>query len=539
MKKIIYIFLLAFTFACSEDFLDVTPTNAVGEKNVVTSPANLRTALNGVHRLMYQQSPVSKGANRAGEGYLMPLLEFGASDMLHSSNGNGWFRFRLKWQTHINADYFDSRYPWIHYYYLIANVNNILKAADTMTQTEDIKDVLGQAYAYRAYAYFRLVQLYGKSYTWGNPTTDLGVPIVLETKAPYEGTKRETVQKVYEQIIADITESVDLLKDVSVASDISNITLHTAEGIAARVYLTMGNWVKAAEFSAKAKEGYALMNEEQYMKGFNSGELPEMMWSGHIVSDQTTYYYAWFYYIGTNFNGSQNRGNPKMINNKLFAEISDTDYRKKLWLENAPDAFAGALRDPNYKPDYPAGATKEDSVALEKIAKDNFNSDRKELLDKYGMTSGFYTVPYMSVKFKNKNAGSIDSDDVMYMRVSEMFLIEAEALCHVNKDSEAAEVLFSLVSKRDPDYVRSTKTGDALLQEILLQRRIELWGEGHRWLDMLRNDVELNLEGTNASKTLYSDGYKQAKPSENSLWLFKVPTEELNANSNITPDQQN
>lgn len=539
MKKIIYIFLLTFTFACSEDFLDVTPTDSVGKADIISSPANMRTALNGVHRLMYAQSPIKKASSRAGEGYILPLLEFGASDMLHSSGGNGWFRSRLKWLTHTNADYSDARYPWIHYYYLIANVNNIINASQSMTMTDDLKDVVGQAYAYRAYAYFRMVQLYAKSYTWGNPASDLGIPIVLDTKAPYAGTERETVQKVYDRITEDIEESIKLLENVTASTDISNISLHTAQGLAARIYLVMGEWKKAADYANKAKAGYALMTEADYQKGFNSAQLPEMMWSGTIVSDQTTYYYAWFYYIGTNFNGTQNRTNPKMINQKLYAKISDTDYRKKQWLPDAPNSYLGALRDTRYAPTIPEGATDEEKKALEDAAKAAFNADRAPIISKYGITKNHYTVPFMSVKFRNKNPGSIDSDDVMYMRVSEMYLIEAEALCRDTQYAKAAQVLFDLVSSRDAAYVLSTNTGDQLLQEILIQRRIELWGEGHRWLDMLRNDEVLDLENTGASKTLYSNGYQQDKPSVNPKWLFKIPNEEINANSNINDEQQN
>ncbi|MDC1105338.1 RagB/SusD family nutrient uptake outer membrane protein [Prolixibacteraceae bacterium] len=539
MKKFIYIFLVAFTFACSEDFLEVTPTDAVGKADVISSSENMRTALNGVHRLMYQQSPIDAGNSRAGEGYIMPLLEFGGNDMLHSSSGNGWFNGRIKWLTHINPDYTDARFPWIHYYHLIANVNNIINAGETMTQTDDLKNVLGQAYAYRAFAYFRLVQLYANSYTWGTPSSDPGVPIVLETKAPYAGTKRETVEAVYDLVTSDIQKAITLLTASPNSGDLSNISLGAAQGIAARVYLTMGNWTEAAGHAKLAQTGYSLMSESQYLSGFNRSSLPEMMWSGHIVSDQTAYFYAWFYYIGTSFNGTQNRTNPKMINQELYAQISNTDYRKKLWLSEAPDSYLGALADPRYAPEIPESATPEEKKALEDAAKTAFEADRKVIQSAYGITSRFYTTPYMSVKFLNQSPGTIDPDDVMYMRVSEMYLIEAEALCREGQYDAAATALYNLVSIRDDAYVKSAETGDNLLQEILVQRRIELWGEGHRWLDMLRNDVLLDLSGSGASQTLYSNGYRQAKPSANSQWLFKIPSEEINANPNINDTDQN
>jgi starch-binding outer membrane protein, SusD/RagB family len=78
--------------------------------------------------------------------------------------------------------------------------------------------------------------------------------------------------------------------------------------------------------------------------------------------------------------------------------------------------------------------------------------------------------------------------DVIHMRAAEMYLIEAEALARQNKNAEAQNVLYALVSERDPGYVKSTNTRQVLIDEILVQRRIELFLEGHRWFDMLRND---------------------------------------------------
>ncbi len=67
--------------------------------------------------------------------------------------------------------------------------------------------------------------------------------------------------------------------------------------------------------------------------------------------------------------------------------------------------------------------------------------------------------------------------DPVYMRAGEMYLIEAEAKAKYN-DATAQDVLFTLVSNCDPGYVKSTKTGQALVDEIILQRRMELWGKG-------------------------------------------------------------
>lgn len=525
INKIFLAVLMLSATGCSKEFLETTPTNSVSPNNALSTPANMMVALNGIHRTMYQQSDLSIGNtsyNNAGEGYILPMLEFPASDALHTTAGNGWFKSNLQWITHTVASSSDNTWVWYHYYHIIGSVNAIINASKGMTEDALLSNVLGQAKAYRAWAHFRLVQLFARNYLNGTPATDLGIPIMLATDAPYEGQPRSTVKEVYAQIVKDIEESIVHFKKASPSPNKSHISSNVAQGIAARVYLTTGEWAKAAAYAKSARTGYNLMGETEYKSGFNTISGTEWMWGGRLVMDQTTYFYAWFYYIGTNFNGSQNRGNPKIINKKLFDLIPATDYRKSLWLEKAPNEVLGQKLDPNY----PVAA--------------DFTATAKAIEAKYGMTASFYLHPYMSVKFLNKTAGSIDPDDVLYMRVSEMFLIEAEALARSGgQDAAAAKVLFDLVSKRNTAYVQSTKTGQELIEEIKNQRRIELWGEGHRWLDMLRYDEELDRTGTGASADLYQKGFIQAKPSANVNWIYQIPQAEIDANPKIGQANQN
>jgi hypothetical protein len=117
--------------------------------------------------------------------------------------------------------------------------------------------------------------------------------------------------------------------------------------------------------------------------------------------------------------------------------------------------------------------------------------------------------------------------DVPYMRAAEMYLIEAEAKARLNDDAGAATVLFDLIKTRDASYAKSTNTGQALIDEILVHRRIELWGEGHRFLDLKRLNAPLNRNGANhiASVTLLYD----VAPGD-VRWEFLIPRREINSN---------
>ncbi len=520
MKKYINKVLVAgamlLAFGCSEADLIEVPTHAYTPESALTSPENMNLALNGIHREMYGQSPLDGySPGYAGESYIMPMMDFPAGDYLRVNSGSGWFKSTSQWINHTDNNSNNVSWTWAQYYHIISSVNAIINAAEGMDESETLNSVLGQCYAYRAFAHHRLVSLYGRSPLYTNATTELGVPIMLATVAPYEGQARATVAEVYAQCEADIAKSIVYLKDVG-SAHISNISLDAANGIAARIAMSSGKFADAATFAATAKEGYSLMSEADYRSGFNSKDNSEWMWGAEVVADQTNYYRSFFYYVALNFNGSFNRGAPRLINENLFAQISATDYRRDIFLDKAPDSkvdWESGESDPNY----PVETDWDD--ARDALSAKSFNGSTR-----------YTTRPYMCAKFLNENGATIEPEDVLYMRASEMYLIEAEALAKSGNDAGAATILFELVSCRDAAYVKSTNTGQALVDEILLQRRIELFGEGHRWLDMLRNDEALDLTGSGADPSFMLKGFKQDKPSVNDNWLYQIPLDEMNAN---------
>lgn len=516
---IVFAFILGLS-SCDEEFLSTVPTDSVSTEIALGSADNMMLAMNGMHRALYAQN--GQISNYAGQQYLLPMAEYGASDALHSKRGNGWFRSNIQWIDHTNASSTDISFNWFFYYNIIGSANNIINASEELPSSQELNNVLGQAYTYRAWAHFCLVRFFAKSYTIGNPSSDLGVPIMLATEPPYEGLARNTVQEVYEQITTDLSSAITYFGNATSRSDLSHLDINVAKGVAARVYLTMGDWPNAQKFANEARQDYSLMNEAQYKSGFNSWDNPEWMWGSQIIQDQTSYFYAYFYYCSNNFNGSQVRSNPKFMNHKLYDMISETDYRRDLILADCPSTFDDWDEGEN------AGryANKEEYEAAEDAYRDIVNNG-----------SSHNMIPYMHIKLSQSDGSTITPMDMVQMRVSEMYLIEAEALARQGKNTEAQNVLYVLASERDAEYTKSSNTGEALVDEILVQRRIELFMEGHRWFDMLRNDEALDLEGSGADPDLYYDGYKQDKPSTNPKWVYLIPQRELDANANMVQNE--
>lgn len=125
------------------------------------------------------------------------------------------------------------------------------------------------------------------------------------------------------------------------------------------------------------------------------------------------------------------------------------------------------------------------------------------------------------------------SDDVVMMRVAEMYLIEAEAKAELN-EPEAGDVLFELQLNRDVNAVKSGNTGQALIDEILVERRKELYGEfGVSFMDIKRRQLPLTRTGN------HREAYMFDFPANADELILRIPQREIDSNDFITEADQN
>jgi len=281
------------------------------------------------------------------------------------------------------------------------------------------------------------------------------------------------------------------------------------------------------------------MGEEDWKSGFNTNNLSEVIWGSNVIEAETTFFRSYFYLISNTFNGSQNRSNPKIADRRVIDAAPDTDYRKDMFILDAPntnssaannqgglDPDTGLPRDPNYTNDL-----------------EGYNERREEINTEYGINNDFNQHPYMQFKLRNATPATISPDDIIYMRTSEMYLIEAEAKAMMNDIPGAQEALEPLGSERDSAYdVSAYNTQEALMEHIKFQRRLELWGEGFGYTDHIRWDEGIDHAadgGSGASEVLYQEAFQIERPSVNDDWIFKIPQAELDANPNLSPSDQN
>lgn len=474
--------------SCEKEYLETTPYSAVPNEQTFATTAGATVALNGIYRSMW----VSMDGSHAffGQKGVDLAMDMMGEDVVTPVRGYGWFVSEYNHSAHTTATRTSrSGNTWRYYYRTINNANLIIANIDNASGTQARKDYIkGNALALRAHSYFYLINLFQHTYK-GNENKP-GVPVYTEPTTVGKG--RGTVQQVYDQILADLTAAETLLEGKT-KDHVSHINAKTVKGIYARVALQMGDYAKAATKANEARQGYTPMTAATYQAGFGKSNT-EWMWGLEIPNDQATIYASFFSHMANTAAGYAGLGSQKLMHRNLYDAMPATDIRKGLVQTPVP-ANNGTYKN------------------------------------------------YTSLKFRLPTVGSWAADYVL-MRAGEMYLIEAEALARTNRAAEAIVLLETFVKTRNSAYTvpaEALADNNALINEILLQRRIELWGEGFSFLDMKRLGKDLaRVVGTAA------DGYHvesliivKNRPINDPLMLFRIPQDEIDTNDEIGPTDQN
>lgn len=480
MKRLFYIFLLmemSVFSACNSDFLDRGPSDQLTEDILLETTDGGMMLLNGTIRRTYI---IYSTQGEFGQKAVDIMCEMLGEDYFTWDGYWNYFESWYSWQEHRMASAGDNEFVWSYYYDIIDNMNILLQHVDQLDGEQEVRNNLkGQACALRADSYFKLVQLYAARYRQNEVNTQPGIP--LYTEPTDVGKARSSVEDVYKQINADLDTA--LVKLTADRVHKSHINLNVAQGFKARVLLTMGKYAEAAEMARQARSGFALMGQEAFKSGFNDISNGEWMWGVQIKTDQATTYGSYFAHTDPCSYGYNEMGCEKRINSQLYDAMGDNDVRKAVcW------GADGGVRENVYGP--------------------------------------FELPPYTVDKFQLASYSSWAAD-YCYMRAAEMYLIEAEGLARFGRETEAAGVLFDLVSVRDQDYVETTSTGQQLIDEILLQRRMELLGEGFRFFDLKRLNEGLDRNDKGHDPTFTKPA---VVPAGDPQWQFLIPTQEMTSN---------
>lgn len=497
--------------------------NSEQKENIAKQlPERLGADLAGMYSLMSTQFLVLPSSERADDfGHPSASLssDLNASDMVSTNDSYNWFTTSSSFEDRTYT-YSNPYIRWQLYYKQIKAANDMLKSIPSGTTDQALLFYKGQALAARAFAYLNLVYRYQFSYI--GHENDPAVPLITDVALVDETTiPRASVQDVYEQIESDLDQAVILLNGF-VSPDKGYINKQVAFGLRARMNLAMENWAAAAADADSALVGTTLLTLDQVsVPGFNSVTTgTSWMWALIINPDNIKDQYASWPSKLCSFAGNSytaNVGCYKMINNLLWNKIANSDVRKGWWVdENLKSPLIDSVRWPGF-PDDEIGAL---TITDVKLA----------------------FLPYTNVKFNadNNEFGNGDNaSDWCLMRAEEMVLIKAEGLAMSNRESEAKTWLEDYVKEyRNPSYSCTATTAQELQDEIWFQRRVELWGEGFAFWDIMR--LRKDVVRFNSSVTSNFPSIFKFNISANDGWLLmRVPQRETSANLGIPESANN
>ena len=403
-----------------------------------------------------------QGSNYYGR-YFVLVPDVMSDNVKQNSQAN---RAQLYSDFDMNATDGIASGMWSTIYNVIARANTIINAeVELPSAVADQRDqYVGEALTIRALAHFDLVRMFAQHYGFTSDNSHLGVPIttVFDKDAK---PSRSTVAEVYAQILSDLNAAIPLLKvDPSNSSRVSGMA---AKALLAKVNLYMGNYSAAEQLSTEVISSgkYSLLSTDAYVGA----------WSGRNSSESI---------LEVTFNDVDNNGSDAL--GRMYVIEGYGDYLP-----------AGDLLALIPEGDVRLGLFKEDA---------NLSGD------------------YGSVRV-NKYPDPNVQNSTPILRLSEIYLIRAEARARTNNASGAIEDLDAIRLRGLPTAAATAASGEELIDAIMTERRIELMFEGHRLWDLMRTKQGVTrINCTNSTCQL-------AYP--NDRFVSPIPQSELDANDNI------
>lgn len=441
----------------------------------------------------YLNTPMSHVENHYEWGYgaMMHIRDVMTTDFAVVASGYDWFSSWALNESQSN-NYIYPQYIWNFYWKSVQTTNNLVGAIDEDNATNAQLGMLGNGLAFRAMYYLDMAQMFeflpsdifpsGVNGS-GNDVTNYTVPIVKDgmTEAQARSNPRATREDMAEFILNDLNKAEKYIANSPFSGNKALPNLACVYGLKARYYMWLagdGTGENPAPYLQKAKEnarlainlGGAPMSQEACLSttaGFNT--LSAWMWGSQMVAEDDcvkTGIINWTSWMSneTDF-GYASAGAYNMIDASMYNRMSDTDFRKLMWKAPVGTALDG-------KSQWLTPAYAEKTPVYGSL--------------KFRPANGAYKTP---------NEGAVSAYPLM--RVEEMYFIEAEAAARLGEGS--ALLVDFMTQYRDPEYVCPATSPEDIVEEIVFQKRVELWGEGHSFFDFKRLNMSVTrgYAGTN------------------------------------------
>ncbi|PRY05735.1 SusD-like starch-binding protein associating with outer membrane [Pontibacter ummariensis] len=456
--------------AC-EKVIEVEPEFAKDGSEIFTSLNDYEFALTGAYASFRQVGYLGSGGQTTGTWSALPDMM--SDNLVQTSEDLGNWSDQTNWV--YTSDDSDLAVAWLAAYSVVTQANLVLRNIEQFSEAspERVNRLKGQALAIRAMVHFDLLRYWGESLD--RNSTALGVPYKTIVDAE-DMPKRLSVKETYDNIFKDLKEAETLLGDVDTDINASNrayIDQTVTRAILARVSLYAKDYVAAKDYATLVIEEMPLAGREDFANIWTDASEEEVIWSVAFSAGE-----------GTAASGVHNA--PSNRNRfKPSAELMAT---------------YDAAKDVRYA-------------------------------SYFGTRTLSDTERTIVKKFLSRGTAMDNLVNWKVFRTGEMYLIRAEARALSGDALGALADLNTLRAARIEGYLPVVLAGQPLLDAIALERRKELFAEGHRWFDLKRTTRNLQRVdcGSTATNCTLASGARE--------WAWPVPQAEIDANVNISSQQ--
>ncbi|MPM52256.1 hypothetical protein SDC9_99013 [bioreactor metagenome] len=484
--------LLTFIFA---GCLDKYPDNAIPDKDAIKTVANANQAVIGIYANFKSSALYS--------GYLTLLPDIQA-DLVYAvegfSNvyGDIWRWEILSTNPEIQAVY-GSLYSIIgrcnYFFESIVHLEKTLTDDDQLDQLQSLK---GEVHFARALAYSELIKSFCKAYDPATAEDELGVALISSYYTP-ERMVRSSLKDSYAFVLSDLEKASEMVT-LDKKNNSPYITKSVVNALYSRVYLYMQDWDKAVEYSTKViDDKYLGLSSTNVKNGATGLSFYQYMWKYDNASE-----IIWkIAFTTTSYGGALGR---------VFLNYDNISYKP----DYVPANWALGLYEKNDLRATTFFAQKTTGYA---------HGLTWPLLVKYNGNEDF-----LKLNIRHVNMPKV-------FRLSEQYLIRAEANSNLGNYANAAKDITTLRSARYSSYGSTTINEDNWLKLISEERVRELFMEGFRLHDLKRWNK--GFKRTPQSSTVGA-GNSLNIEAGNPLFVWPIPQHDLDApGSELQPNDSN
>jgi len=449
MKKYIYIvsamILAASLSSCKKGFLEEAPVLSQSDVLTLSDFDGLNKATAGCY------APLAS-TDWYGEEFILinELKTMNGKKLIGTDYDSG----RCKDHYNVNWTSDNTSGLWGDAYYTIVAASEVIDNLSNANgevgiDEQDLKNLKAECLFIRALAHFDLVRMYAQPYCFTADASHLGVPVVLH-KDPSGKPARAKVSEVYTAIVNDLTEAESIIGSEyrRAGNDpTAVVSLDAIRALLARVYLYSEQWQKAADYATK------VIDSKHYD-----------LWTAKDFADPTKSPYV--------ADVQKVDGKGEVIF-EVYGKITNTydGYWDGLAVLAAPASYGDAGASNQL-----ASLYEEGDARLNLLVDDSYGDGTKKA------PNCLWTAKYLG-----KGLGNPDVTNVIVLRLSEMYLIRAEAVALHGATSTATPVadLTAIASRVGASTSPATSAG------IAAERAKEFAWEGHLWFDLGRTKSDM------------------------------------------------